>query len=129
MRFLTFLLSGYFLLLGCLTPNTDAHELLESRALRNHHAQAHRDSSLLDFLLDHYPGQNHRHDGGTDQEHRSLPFHHAHDCPFALIAWAVVPVVVPAAPPAFPPCEARAAAYEAGAPAGVPSTCWQPPRA
>ncbi|WP_310393444.1 hypothetical protein [Hymenobacter sp.] len=128
MRLLTLLLSGYFLLLGCLPPNTDAHEIGESLALRHHHEQAHHDSSLLDFLLDHYAGQHHRHDGDTDREHQSLPFHHVHDCPFALVAWAVAPVVVPQAPPAFRPGEAPAAAYDAGASAGIPSTCWQPPR-
>ena len=112
MRFLTFLLSAYFLLLGCLPPNTDAHEIRESLALRNHHEQAHHDSSLLDFLLDHYAGQNHRHDDG-DRDHQSLPFHHAHDCAHAVVAWVTTPVIVPAAPLAFPLGEAQAFRYAA----------------
>ena len=128
MRLLCSLFALYFGLLSCLPPNADAHELAESLTLRNHHAQAHHDSSLLDFLLDHYAGQSHRHDDG-DRDHQSLPFHHAHDCAHAVVAWVATPVVVPAAPLTFPLDEAPTVRYAAGAPVGVPSTCWQPPRA
>jgi hypothetical protein len=129
MRLLCSLFALYFGLLSCLPPNADAHELAESLTFRNHHEQAHHDSTLLDFLLDHYAGQSaHRHDDGG-QQHQSLPFHHAHDCAHAAVDWVVAVVVVPAAPPTFPASAALVAAYAAGAPAGVSSTCWQPPRA
>lgn len=129
MRFFYSLFVLYFGLLSCLQPNTDAHELGESLTLRNHHEQAHHDSSLLDFLLDHYAGQSeHRHDDGG-QQHQSLPFHHAHDCAYAAVDWVVARVVVPAAPLIFPEAATPVASYAAGAPAGVSSPCWQPPRA
>ena len=128
MRFLSLLLSVYLGLLACLPPNTDAHELAESLALRHHHAQAYHDASLLTFLLDHYAGQNHSHDG-PDREHQSLPFHHAHDCSFVLLSW-VGAVVMPVAPAAVLAQDAAPLPdYTAGAPRGVTSSCWQPPRA
>ncbi|MBC8083309.1 MAG: hypothetical protein H7Z21_08860 [Hymenobacter sp.] len=127
MRWCSLLFSVYLGLLSCLPPNTDVHELAESLALRDHHAQAHHDTSLLAFLLDHYAGQGHPHHG-SDQEHRSLPFHHAHDCPFVLVAWAT-PLVMPVAPAALARAGGRTADYTAGAPISVTHTCWQPPRA
>ncbi len=129
MRFLYLLFSLYFGLLSCLPPNADVHELTESLALRDHHEQAHHDSELLDFLLDHYAGQSHRHDGESDgQDHQSLPFHHAHDCSHVFVAW-VTPVLVPVAPRYFHPVVAQLPAYAANAPAGITNPCWQPPRA
>lgn len=65
---LCFLFSVVFGLLSCLPPNADAHELTESLALRSHYEQAHHDSELLDFLLDHYAGQSHRHDGESNSQ-------------------------------------------------------------
>ncbi|WP_345072240.1 hypothetical protein [Hymenobacter fastidiosus] len=127
MRFLYLLFSVYFGLLSCLPPNADAHELTESLALRDHHGQDHRDSSWLTFLLDHYVGQNHSHDG-NDQEHQSLPFHHAHDCSHVLVAWAT-PAVVFLTPPALALADVQMADYAADAPTGVSRACWQPPRA
>ena len=128
MRFLCSLFALYFGLLSCLPPNADAHELAESLVLQNHHEQAHHDSSLLDFLLDHYAGHSHSHDDGG-RSHHSLPFHHAHDCANAAVAWATTPVVVPVAPLTFPLGEAQVVSYAADAPVGIMSTCWQPPRA
>lgn len=130
MRFIWSLFALYFGLLSCLPPNADAHELAESLSLRNHPAQAHHDSSLPDFLLDHYAGQSHRHDGdGGGRDHESLPFHHAHDCAHAALAWATTPVIVPVAPRAFPLGKAQVASCVLAAPAGIANTCWQPPRA
>ncbi|GAA3975655.1 hypothetical protein [Hymenobacter antarcticus] len=130
MRLLYLLFSVYFGLLSCLPPNADAHELTESLALRNHHEQAHHDSTLLDFLLDHYAGQSHSHDDhGNDQKHQSLPFHHAHDCSNVLVAWTTPAVVFLTPPPALALADVQLTDYAAGAPTGVATTCWQPPRA
>ena len=129
------LLCVCFGLLSCLPTYANAHELTETLALRAHHAQDHRDSSLLNFVLDHCVGQHHRHDtDGSDQKHQSLPFSHAHahahahDCAHVMLAWTDTGLV-PAPRQCFRPAAVPPPRHAASAPVSVVNPCWPPPRA
>ena len=109
-------------------PGADAHELAEASKLWQHHETEHAGAGFWDFFYDHYLSDTHRHP--NSDEHRSLPFHHAHACgmqlAFFLAAkpWHPAPLLVYALT-----CAKKPRPTAEAAPTGMARRCWQPPRA
>ena len=109
-------------------PGADAHELAEASKLWQHHETEHAGAGFWDFFYDHYLSDTHRHP--TSDEHRSLPFHHAHACGMQLAFFLAAKPWHPAPLPVYALKSAKKPRPTAeAAPAGTARRCWQPPRA